>query len=1814
MTQERWFRGGDEATAFDWYRSARDLDVPVEIARALYARALQLAADAGPRRAEDLYLRLLRDAARAQHPAAASRAPGRQTRVIHEAKPLELPELAALGPGRWTRTLFERDAADASAPRVDDALLATQTSAANSEREPGRPSRLPVAMRERMEQAYGQAFDDVELHRDSAEVPAGQQAFARGRHIHFERGAFDPGSEHGEHIVAHELAHVAQQAQPEGHGRPATRAALEADAHQAALSALAGHAAMVRFAAPAQVALGFSHGASPEPAPGGAEPQGAQVAAPAARTAVPGFSGAAELREQLLAAAVRGRGAANALTAADPATAAATLRELRSTHVAGHAAPALQLVARASDGEATRVLGRGSDGAPLPDDIAARLGPHVGSEAASAARLHTDDLADLVAAAHHARAVTLGAEIYFARGEYAPGTERGDELLAHELTHVAQAQRGELARAAAKGLESGGTLDPSEAEADLRAKLAVIQLHPSDALPPPLAAPSGQPTSEGDRAAKIAAQQQRITLAGQPALPLAAAPAPAASSPQAPVVHPPPPMTAAPAPARTGNAYVDTFQAPPSKQATELWAKAAGEATTQEAADQSKFDSALPPMPVLLDGGKASDAKASGGGAAGQKQAPAAGVVPPAATPTPTPAAAPVTAGATAARAIQPTADKAQLKADGQKVIDNLPTSSPDVKTDPGPAPLTDLAGQADPVRTLGDQEHAVGEGAKALDDAKTRVVTGPGAAQVQPVKLDEKLKVPKEQAAGAMPALPPVDGMAKLKKWNLPSDVQASFDGVAKPKMDASLAQAKAKMTEAEGKRDADRTKAVTDAQDKVKQAHADADKQQQAKVAATRTQISNKQADTLVKQENEVKKLDQQSGDKKKGAVSKINDRIQSDQAKVETDYKTAQQQADDKKKQGEADAAKKKKEAEDKKKDESWWDKAADAVCDGIKAIADEIDHALEAIGKAIGDLLDAVKDAACKVIDAARDFVCAALTEFGDWLKSAVTALIGQVFPELAAELNRLIDQAVSAAKEAVNAIADGLKKAVTALCDGLKAAIDAAIAAFRAAVQAAATFAQALVTGDWSLVGKMILEGILKLLGIDPAAFYALIGKAEDSIEKIIENPGAFVGHLVDAVKLGFKQFGANFLTHLKNGVVQWLFGTFAEAGITLPQSFDVAGIFDLVCQVLGLTWPRLRPKVVKVIGEKNTERLEFVEKYVQALVTGGFSGLWGQIQQDMSGLWDMVIGGVKSWLMEKIVQQAIIKIATMWNPAGAIIQLIETAWNVYQWVRENAQRIFGLVQAVVDSVSNIVAGNIGGAANFIEASLAKLVPIAISLFADLIGLGGIAEKIKSVITKVQDTIDKAIDKLIDRVMGMFKGKDGGKDGKDGDHKDGKDGDHKDEPEVPKSLVEPATATIEGLSPAVAVAVDQAPPGSTVIYQAPDVDPKSVTKNLLATHKDAHLDKTSAQLTLPAIQPGALGSAQTLHQLGEILAHQTGVSSVELQRNGEGNAEIVGSINPRATFAQLAVNKRYVDAKNYYAIGSPNEAFAIEDITIAGAVVQGLKTTIGLEASQARKYLDEWVSTGKVREITSPHPPTKVYGFKPSPTPADLLVPKLHPEYAGWMSGCALVPIPAADADRDWDLLITGMRDNKPANFDAVAASLMRNMSVPAGKGALWSGGEDLSDYAKSQGCTTLEQQDFYKATKGLELVNDWSVAKKAWAGFSELYASQLRGKCHIYLRRLAAGSVLVDVELKKIDEMLRAGRVPGGLPIRYHAMEWGDDPHQKLTFPLPGYWRELDAAGNPLAAGAVLEQDKGPAGNAAGIAERRFKTAQAAKP
>jgi hypothetical protein len=82
---------------------------------------------------------------------------------------------------------------------------------------------------------------------------------------------------------------------------------------------------------------------------------------------------------------------------------------------------------------------RGS-GHQLDDGSRDRIGGPLG-DPLDDVRVHTDDKADALASSVSARAFTTGNDVFFKKGEYNPGSSDGQQLLAHELTHVVQ-QRG----------------------------------------------------------------------------------------------------------------------------------------------------------------------------------------------------------------------------------------------------------------------------------------------------------------------------------------------------------------------------------------------------------------------------------------------------------------------------------------------------------------------------------------------------------------------------------------------------------------------------------------------------------------------------------------------------------------------------------------------------------------------------------------------------------------------------------------------------------------------------------------------------------------------------------------------------------------------------------------------------------------------------------------------------------------------------------------------------------------------------------------------------------------------------------------------------------------------------------------------------------------------------------------------------------------------------------------------------------------------------------------------------------------------------
>jgi hypothetical protein len=103
---------------------------------------------------------------------------------------------------------------------------------------PGEP--LDAAVRAPMEARFGRKFGDVRVHTGAVAAESAQAvnalAYTVGSQIVFRQGQYQPGSAKGRHLLAHELAHVVQQAgatknpsRPLAIGGPDTTAEIQAE-------------------------------------------------------------------------------------------------------------------------------------------------------------------------------------------------------------------------------------------------------------------------------------------------------------------------------------------------------------------------------------------------------------------------------------------------------------------------------------------------------------------------------------------------------------------------------------------------------------------------------------------------------------------------------------------------------------------------------------------------------------------------------------------------------------------------------------------------------------------------------------------------------------------------------------------------------------------------------------------------------------------------------------------------------------------------------------------------------------------------------------------------------------------------------------------------------------------------------------------------------------------------------------------------------------------------------------------------------------------------------------------------------------------------------------------------------------------------------------------------------------------------------------------------------------------------------------------------------------------------------------------------
>ena len=266
----------------------------------------------------------------------------------------------------------------------------------------------------------------------------------------------------------------------------------------------------------------------------------------------------------------------------------------------------------------------------------------------------------------------------------------------------------------------------------------------------------------------------------------------------------------------------------------------------------------------------------------------------------------------------------------------------------------------------------------------------------------------------------------------------------------------------------------------------------------------------------------------------------------------------------------------------------------------------------------------------------------------------------------------------------------------------------------------------------------------------------LIAKAASSIDEIIMHPVKFMGNLAAAVRQGLQRFVGNMPTHLATGLVNWLVTPLKDLGVEPIKDLSLTSILTLVMSVLGVTEAKLRAKVEKAVGPKATKVLEGAWKWIKALLSKGLGGIWEEIKGQLSNLYSMVIGGISKWITTEIVEAGVAKLIKLSNPAGAIIEAIQTIYKTLTFLVQKVNEILALVDSVLNSIQQMVAGDVGSAAAFIESSLARAVPTMIAFLAKWLGFSDPAPKVREIVVGIQAKVEGALDWLVEKAIAIGK--------------------------------------------------------------------------------------------------------------------------------------------------------------------------------------------------------------------------------------------------------------------------------------------------------------------------------------------------------------------------------------------------------------------------------------------------------------------------
>jgi len=282
----------------------------------------------------------------------------------------------------------------------------------------------------------------------------------------------------------------------------------------------------------------------------------------------------------------------------------------------------------------------------------------------------------------------------------------------------------------------------------------------------------------------------------------------------------------------------------------------------------------------------------------------------------------------------------------------------------------------------------------------------------------------------------------------------------------------------------------------------------------------------------------------------------------------------------------------------------------------------------------------------------------------------------------------------------------------------------------------------------------------------------LVQQLGGAMQAILRDPKAFIVNLGNALSKGV----GGLLAHLSDpknfidDVLQWVATQLGIASLP-PLPWTWTTLIPVAQEVLHLTednLTRLLAAALRRHGDRNPEgtiaRARAAAGGLQTLLTEGIGGVWAQAlaaRQTAAGLAQQVFDGVKQWVLGQLVQGAVSALVKLGVPgAGPFLEAAQGIYAAFQTFLSYKDTLAGLMGQLLPTLGGLAAGTAGAVAATgaaITKVLVGLIPPALDFLARFLGLGELANRIKTFLHGIQTKIDGLIAKLVERLAGAVKG-------------------------------------------------------------------------------------------------------------------------------------------------------------------------------------------------------------------------------------------------------------------------------------------------------------------------------------------------------------------------------------------------------------------------------------------------------------------------